>query len=296
MPDRHRVSYRAAARGGLIWLSLALAVGLFLGAENLIAKSFAACISQESAKEANKRSNNYPEIIAVSVETQALCSLRLIDRHNGFFAALAGFIVAAFTFTLWRSSDRLWDAGREALETTERAYVFLDGFAPEITTAEDVHEARNHLPERYRDDPGLFMTRFAVRPRWKNGGNTPTKRMTVQVGWRGPEGPIPPVYSYSEPPKTLFLAPKAVETGTPIEMNAAQVLIDWALNPLGVEPQVFIWGRADYEDVFDRKHFVEWCYVPRFERHDAQRLRVSFIQWGDYNRTDETDDSRQGAG
>ena len=50
---------------------------------------------------------------------------------------------------------------------------------------------------------------------------------------------------------------------------------------------IFIYGRADYDDVFGHHHFVQWCYTLRFERHQGEKVRASFIQWGEYNRTDE---------
>jgi hypothetical protein len=56
--------------------------------------------------------------------------------------------------------------------------------------------------------------------------------------------------------------------------------------PVGDEPPVFIWGRADYDDIFGSHHFIEWCYRLRFERHTGERMSAGFIQWGDYNRSD----------
>lgn len=50
---------------------------------------------------------------------------------------------------------------------------------------------------------------------------------------------------------------------------------------------ILIWGRADYEDVFDKPHFVEWCYELRFDMYDGKRLSATFIQIGNHNRTDE---------
>ena len=51
---------------------------------------------------------------------------------------------------------------------------------------------------------------------------------------------------------------------------------------------MFVWGRADYEDVYGTPHFVQWCYNVRFERHTVEKLRAHFIQWGEYNRSDES--------
>jgi hypothetical protein len=179
----------------------------------------------------------------------------------------------------------------KALGTAERAFVFLDGFNIELTTALD-SDAPDYewLPQRYRQDPGLYITRFAAQPRWKNGGNTPTEQLTIRVNWIGPTGPIGPEYPYRMQPRPFLLAPKAVEPSDYIDMPGAQALVDWSSNPVGDSPIIFIWGRADYRDVFRRPHFIEWCYQLRVSRPIRQeRMSAAFIQWGDYNRTDNDD-------
>jgi hypothetical protein len=147
------------------------------------------------------------------------------------------------------------------------------------------------VPGRYGDDRELFITRFALQPRWKNGGNTPTRRMTIQVDWRGPPGPVPPPeYEYRNGPEPFFLAPKAIEPSTFIEIPTARALVDYGMDPIGLPPIILIWGRADYEDIFKRKHFTEWCHQLRLERHDGKKLRGGSSQWRDYNRSEESID------
>ncbi len=197
------------------------------------------------------------------------------------------FGLTIFTGLLWRSTDKLWAAGERTLTTTERAFVFIDGFNVELTTAGDRPLDTSQLPERYRDDPGLYVTRFAAQPRWKNGGNTPTENLTIQVEWRGPAGPIPPEYTYREEPRAFFLGPQTTQTSDYVEMPGAQALVAWAGNPIAPQPMMFIWGRADYNDVFGRSHFIEWCYQVRFSRPiRSLRMQAEFIQWGEYNRSD----------
>src|ERR1700730_6567492 len=152
----------------IFFATIVSALLLFVWAENQVAPSFQSCISQNSTKQSAESSNDYGKIVAVFIKAQSICSLRLIDRHNGFFAAIAAAIVAAFTFTLWGSPDRLWKAGKEPLDVTECAFVYLDGFNHELTTASDSKIEPEKLPERYRDDPELYITRFAVQPKWKN--------------------------------------------------------------------------------------------------------------------------------
>jgi hypothetical protein len=235
----------------------------------------------------------------------ALALGALVDEHAGAVGAVATIFIGLFTYTLYTATKRLWLTtlrsgvkqscdmraslahAERSLTAVERAYVFIDGFTPEITTAEDLGTPGNDLPQRYWHRKHLYMHRFAVLPRWKNGGNTPTRKMRIQVNWRGPEGPIPPEYVYRQEPQPFFLGPHAVEHSPPVEMPLAARIVDYGVHRVGVEPQCWIWGRADYEDIFSAAHFVEWCYMLRFDAHDGKKLRATLIQWGDYNRTDD---------
>ena len=198
-------------------------------------------------------------------------------------------VLAVGTLFLWGAAREQARLTRESLETTERAFVFLDGFNVELTTAADAEVVRtDHLPPLYKSYPGLYITRFAVQPRWKNGGNTPTKRMTIQIDWCGPPLTIPPAYEYRNSKQPFFLAPRAIEPSDFIQINAGQSIIDYEMYPhRGVAPIILIWGRADYEDIFGNPHHVRWCHQLRFERHDGQKMRAGFIQWGNYNGTEE---------
>jgi len=299
MPDRYRLSYRAIVRSGLArrflgWSILALiAAGLLWLAT--LAPSYQACINEGGGNTANqeaKKSNEEAQrrIPIVREYVFLRCEGAFLDANSVLLTAIATLAIAGFTWTLKRSTDRLWKAGEDQHAISNRAFVFIDGFNYELTTAADARPLYElvDLPERYRDDPGLFVTRFAVQPRWKNGGNTPTRRMTIQVDWQGPVGPIPPEYGYRNAREPFFLAPKAIEASRFLEIPAAQSLVDFgAFHHAGVEPLIFIWGRADYEDVFGRPHFIQWCHQLRLERHRQERMSAGFIQWGDYNRTDD---------
>jgi hypothetical protein len=278
-------------KNSLIFLaSFFIAIGIFAWAENHISPGFQSCASENATGQSIAQTKRL--VVGNFLKTQAVCSLSLVDRHNGFFAALAAIVVAAFTGTLWIATDRLAKSGQTAFEATERAFVFIDGFDFELTTRADikgtVHPLYEGEPQWHQDHPGLVISRFALRPRWKNGGNTPTKNMKIQVDWRHPSGSIPPPeYSYRTSPEHFFLAPKAVELTETIELPQAAGIVNWSMSQMGVEPLILVWGRADYEDVFSRKHFVEWCYRLRLSRTGGERMRASMIQWGEYNRTDD---------
>jgi hypothetical protein len=92
--------------------------------------------------------------------------------------------------------------------------------------------------------------------------------------------------------RCLFFSGRKPREGSHyIEMPPARTLIEYGAFRRGEPHIILIWGRADYEDVFEQSHFVEWCYELRFDKHDGQKLRASFVQIGDYNRTDEDEES-----
>jgi hypothetical protein len=105
-----------------------------------------------------------------------------IARYTLWLAILTGGLVVTAIgqgYFLLRSAK----LAERALTDIERAFVSIDGFNFELTTMEDMKETEilEGEPEWHRKHPGLVIRRFALQPRWKNSGNTPTKNMTIQV-------------------------------------------------------------------------------------------------------------------
>lgn len=216
---------------------------------------------------------------------------RLLDDPIATFTALLFFV----TLLLWWATrelvkDAKTTSERQASEIKqiERAFVHLDGFNYELTTAVDSKTPLESLPLAYQTYPRLYITRFAIQPKWRNSGNTPVKAMTVRMNWRLEylEGTSNPNYEYDGEPKAIFLAPHACEPGDFVEIPNAHDCVDYGLGLGTTEQIILIWGRADYKDVFDKEHFMEWCYRLRFDDHKGEGLRASFYQWGTYNRSD----------
>jgi hypothetical protein len=110
--------------------------------------------------------------------------VQILDKVGGAITALATIAIAIFTLTLKRASDKLWDAGERALTKTERAFVYIDGFDFELSTLADGKQPIEFFgdqPEWHRSNPELVITRSSLQPRWKNGGTTPTKNITIRL-------------------------------------------------------------------------------------------------------------------
>jgi hypothetical protein len=214
--------------------------------------------------------------------------LCLVDTYSGAVTTIATVLMAAFTCALIyvsRGQTRIF-------KIQSRAFVFLDGFATELSTLADRPDDSNGIPLPPLTDKRLHVTRFAMQPRWKNAGNTPTKNMTLKVNREYFDEGLPPDFAYEYGDSSIvhrFLASKATEPSEFIETNPTLVnnVINNGLPIVKGDPSIFIWGRADYKDAFDKSHFVEWCYRVRFDRPPDGRLRASYTQWGKYNRTDQ---------
>jgi hypothetical protein len=174
--------------------------------------------------------------------------------------------------------------------STERAYIVPGTFNREISTRADALRAAmfNPLSTRLGVEAGipnaeLEVTFFAVQPVWANMGNTATAGMRIRVDWS--DGEDRPAGSYRQDWQQFFVAPKSSETSEFIEMPGLDALIQGgAVGTVTQMPLRLIWGIAEYEDVFGKKHWLHWCYRIRPSRPvPGQGILISFIQWGDYN-------------
>ena len=175
-------------------------------------------------------------------------------------------------------------AARSRRAPLARAFVYLEGFATELTLLDDVASNREFELQPGKDRT-LWVTRFAVQPRWTNSGTTPARNMVTETHWTLHPGDLPQDFPYDYPGgvKPLFIGPKAIVGGEAFELSRSNEAIN---NGMEGGPSLYIWGRAGYDDVFGKRHFVRWCHRVRFHRFDGGRLKADYIQYGDYNDSD----------
>ena len=124
-----------------------------------------------------------------------------------------------------------------------------------------------------------------VTPTLENGGATPTKSLRISTNWRAAHGELPTdfVYNYSVPPSRISLpAHGRAEIGSlDIPMRDVQAVLEDRL-------QLYVWGRATYEDVFEgsEPHFAEFCY--RLDvAGSVPNVVVTFTPVGPHNRSEQ---------
>jgi hypothetical protein len=187
--------------------------------------------------------------------------------QSGLFFSVS---IAGFTLTLWRTTNKQERLTREALVTTTRAFVFLEDFDNNFVTA-----WRNGNPS---------ISNFIIVARWKNSGDTPSKNLTISLNVLYVEGDVPPNFNFLFPPPPLrtLIGPKANEWNSPILIPDPE-----ANEAFKGRTNIYVWGRADYQDIFGNtpRRFTEFCYRIYFHPIHNE-VKVQFVPYGDYNKSD----------
>lgn len=102
---------------------LAVAVVIFLLTLIATTNSFQHCVQDRKTHQAYKtlHEESSPFVKAVvRFGLNAACARVTAGQNDGSIAALATIVVAFFTYTLWRATDRLWQAHDDTLKETTR--------------------------------------------------------------------------------------------------------------------------------------------------------------------------------
>lgn len=171
-----------------------------------------------------------------------------VDRRHDFVTAAATLVIAFFTFTLWRATDKMWDAGERQLEhlaeTSERqlcAYVFP---VEAVLTNFDV----GHPVE----------CKIVI----KNSGQTPAYRLThaAIIGLAN----FPPEGSFPECDASQATSRTNLGPGAPLDKFGERSV------PLSADEfgrlqagtaALYLFGRIDFVDAFKRPRWVKYRYM-----------------------------------
>ena len=170
-----------------------------------------------------------------------------------------------------RQTEDLGTVQFESMKRQLRAFVFLEDF--------DVSKSTLH-----RGGGMHFFTRLTIRPRWRNSGDTPTRNLIIWVNSKVVPGDLPDDFDYPSVPISLrtVIGPKSTEWSAPIiykDFPATSAARD-------TTPCFYIWGRADYNDVFsDVPRFTKFCYRMWVYGEDGD-YETQFLAHGLHNRTD----------
>jgi hypothetical protein len=191
------------------------------------------------------------------------------------FTAMLALFTLGLIYVGWRQATwikRTVDDSNRQHVISNRAFVFLENIEETSATAFRDHHSAATLVD------------VKVVPRWKNSGDTPTRNLVIQINSRLIVGDLPKgfEYDYTGTPFRTMIGPKANEWNSPVEFSNDDA--DTALNGRG---HLYIWGRADYEDIFDGtpKRFTEFCLRAQISS-DGREITIRWVSYGNHNRSD----------
>jgi len=129
-------------------------------------------------------------------------------------------------------------------------------------------------------------TNVRINPTWANSGSTPTRNLRISTNWKISHGELPAdtVFTYTRPPERLFLGP-----GGRADVGAALIPMRDVQAAIEERVQLYFWGRATYEDMFEgsEPHFLEFCYRLDVTGATPDKIALTFTHYGSHNRSDE---------
>jgi hypothetical protein len=258
--------------------ALAIALVLFVWSENEAAPSFRICVYQNTPNGLDS-SGNYARIIEGFVEARATCSIRLVDRHAGFFTFLATIAIAWFTYSLRQSTDELWRAGERQLRAMRQSVFVSIAGAKAAKRSADIAEKTLYATQR---------AYVSVKPKWsmelnrhdgsivdvgfwmsqENQGNTPAVNMVNRssavflIKSDGVSFSYEKAVDHSVPEIPVTIRPRSeITTETQkFSINHMHKIKDGTA-------ELFLSSWIEYNDVFEGtpKHGVEWCFILSLE-------------------------------
>jgi hypothetical protein len=279
---------------------------LFLGIANQISILVAPCNQFSNAKSDQDKENNTPDNECAAKDGVILQGVSMLAKiPPEWLGAISSIFIAVFTLTLWIATDRLWrisliharhmersvgtaratagaakqsaDTSERALISTQRAFVFLQTF--------NVYVVGNEI---------------RVMPLWENSGVTPANPFRNYVNWKPFKGPPPTDFAFPDldpdgnplPGRgqgdTFFIGPKAT-----MFADIVRIPIDIMEEMRAGHLRMFIWGWAEYNDIFsgEKIHTSKFCreMVITDTTREGEKLTsvaAGFRVYGKYNSSD----------
>jgi hypothetical protein len=242
---------------------LAVLVAAVVLLERTSSPFFQSCISEKQTSEgsaaAEKNPSTFGSIVAITiVAIYVRCSGRFIDRHDASITALATIIIAAFTFTLWHSTEKMWTVTKlnvEALIDAERAHLYAviktDNLFAALRAASPIVQAEDGATV----SPRPYLE-FAI----KNLGRSPA--IMEKIGWSLVQRqPGIRTWEYSIGPiaNPVIDGGKETEPATPCVFEAELRIADVRDAFSGVRPLYFA-GYVVFTTSLDRIYEFRWQY------------------------------------
>jgi hypothetical protein len=221
-------------------------------------QSFQSCVKNAQYQAGEQTLKKHLADFSVLIRQRGSCIGFFIHRNEGAITALATLLIALFTLTLWRSTDKLWEAGERQLRLSED------------TAQRQLRAYISHQPL------GAHFLNGHLKYFEQNFGKTPAKDVQMFVcvkdGSATPQdfkGPFERIEFMS------YIAPG---------QNIGKIIPGHTS-----KPALFLYGYVDYSDAFERK------WRRRFAvSYDFNRSKVGDEQWIWHNEHNDEYERKEG--
>jgi hypothetical protein len=249
-------------------------------------QSFQTCFQE------NKRTNTYQSLyengsviskMIVRTRLNGECGVHFFGDESSAITSLATLLIAAFTFTLWRATDKMWIAGEKQLKiaadalghtisvdnTTQRAYI------GRVSTIQ---------LKPYTTNDGVRIVRVEYTPTWENNGQTPAIDVTFcalePIICNG-DSDIPANVEPT-PIKMGVLSKIAIGSRQTMQGGSVAIGIDDVIKCSRRNCRIFLVFRLEYRDVFPNTplRVTQYCEEMRFSGVDpVDNIPRQPFQW-----------------
>jgi hypothetical protein len=210
---------------------------------------------------------------------------RFLDEHSGVISAVSTVFVAAFTYTLWRATTKLWKSSQRHAAHLESsiAQAGRSATAMEQVAASGKESTRigGEIAERQRvvselQSRAYLLVVFAVlvpqnratgyrfEPRMGlvNNGNTPAYNVSFRTAADVCPFPLPADFAFPLPDE---LSTRSISVIGPRQSKILSAVVPRLYSEEeereirdGVAQRIYIWGLVNYTDAFNIDRFVRF--------------------------------------
>jgi hypothetical protein len=235
-------------------------------------KPFSDCLSGEQDKyKATHNIKEYPSegplALFVNARNDTVCAFFVLYEYRDAVSAIATVLIAFFTLTLWRSTDKLW---REASDARSLTLLSVNAAGTSANAASRLAKATERQLRAYisvstgtvifQDDP---LQPFVVLPDCINDGQTPAYAMSYNMRVDVLPYPLPDNFGFPMRQEQAVITSTAVVTprrtfqlGASLDRFLDQDEISQIMH--GKELRLYGYGTVRYSDAFGESRYTNF--------------------------------------
>jgi hypothetical protein len=258
---------------------------------------------EEKYKATQEAKDNPPKSslpFIVNARNDTVCGFAILYDYRDAITVLATALIAFFTWTLYRATDRLWDAATEQGNDMKNSIAEANRSANAMERSGHIAQGTlEHARVRSAQQMRAYVSvdigtatyqdtklRFASGPTITNTGYTPARNVSYQVMAEILDADLPPDHVFEK------FAEKRVNDASlaPRQQFTVHGLVRDRVPDADVEAvmrgenrRLFVWGTVSYDDVFGGSWETNFCHNFIFYKAADGNIKFNGFLWRTHN-------------